>query len=62
MTTKTKGAQLGNTNAQKGDKPADAYLHIRVLPSDKAAWVKYAQGRGGLSAWVIETLNNALIK
>jgi hypothetical protein len=34
-------------------------LHIKVKPSDKAAWVKAAQGHGGLSAWVKRVLNKA---
>lgn len=37
--------------------PADAFLHIRCKKSDKVQWVNVAQGRGGLSAWVVDTLN-----
>lgn len=46
-----------NTNASKdaGDK-ADSHLNIRCKRSDKAAWVRTANGQK-LSEWVIETLN-----
>lgn len=52
------GAPIGSANAKK-EISADSHLHIRVTSADKARWVKAAQGRGGLSAWVVENLNSA---
>ena len=54
-----KGAQAGNTNAQKNDEPADSFLHIRAHRPAKAHWVRFAKTRGGLSEWVTKTLNEA---
>jgi hypothetical protein len=51
------GAPKGSQNAKKYDELATSFLHIRVTPADKAKWVKAATGNGGLSSWVIETLN-----
>ena len=58
---KKAGAPLGSTNAAK-DVTAEAHLHIRCIKADKSEWVKAAEGRGGLSAWVIATLNEAANK
>lgn len=35
----------------------DSFLHIKCNRADKALWVQ-AAGSGGLSQWVIETLND----
>jgi len=52
-------ATKGNAHASKpADERADSHLHIRVKRADKARWVKAADGRK-LSAWVVESLNNA---
>lgn len=55
------GAPIGNKNRALEVK-AESNIHIRCLTADKARWVKAAQGRGGFSAWVIETLNAAVSK
>jgi hypothetical protein len=36
-----------------------SHLHIRVNPTEKACWVRAAQGNGGLSAWVKDILTKA---
>lgn len=59
MNEKTRGAQMGNTNAQKGEEKLESFLHLRVSRKDKSRWVHHAQNRGGLSEWVIKTLNEA---
>ena len=52
------GAPKGSQNAKKPiDELATSFLHIRVRPADKGKWIKAAMHKGGLSAWVIETLN-----
>lgn len=58
-TRRTRGAQLGNENAKKGEDIATSFLHVRCTPKDKATWVRKAQSNGGLSEWVTKTLNNA---
>ena len=51
----------GNTNALKGDAPADSFLHIRVPREKKAAYVRQAQAEGKkLSEWVQEKLDSAI--
>jgi hypothetical protein len=52
----TRGAPLGSANAKK-EVVAESFLHIRCKRADKAQWVKAAQGAGGLSEWVKNTLN-----
>lgn len=52
----TRGAPIGSANAKK-EVVAESFLHIRCKKEDKAKWVKSAQGRGGLSAWVVDVLN-----
>ena len=56
-----RGAPAGNQNAAK---PAGArvteWLHMRVHPMDKAAWLAMATRRGlTLSRWVVEVLTAA---
>ena len=53
------GAPLGNTNNLKAIK-ASSFVQLRCLRQDKAAWVKQGEKKGGLSAWIIATLNAAL--
>lgn len=48
---------LGNSNAAK-DSVNDTFLHIACKSSEKAAWVKAANGK--LAPWVIKTLNEAV--
>ena len=53
-----------NQNAAKEDaQRASSFLHARVVPGDKAAWVKAAKREGKkLAAWVVDTLNSAAAK
>lgn len=53
----TRGAPLGSANAKK-EIVAESFLHIRCKTADKAQWVKAAEGQGGLSEWVKNTLND----
>jgi len=50
----------GKSIAFSAGKGATSFLHLRCKPSEKAAWVKAAQGKGGLSKWVLDTLNRAI--
>lgn len=53
----------GNKIRQKGEQPATSWLQVRVVPRDKAGWVKAACVEGkNLSEWVVVTLNNAAKK
>lgn len=55
-----RGAPVGSANRKlPPGEAAEAHLHLRCRAEEKAAWVKAAQGKGGLSAWVVETLNEA---
>lgn len=56
--TKKPGAKPGNTNAQAGETPATSQLQIRCTPTEKASWVRAAEGQK-LSDWVRNTLNSA---
>jgi predicted HicB family RNase H-like nuclease len=52
------GAPKDNRNAQKAQERASAFLHIRVPPTDKHAWILTARAMDcSLTAWVVETLN-----
>ncbi|AXF86771.1 hypothetical protein DTO96_102527 [Ephemeroptericola cinctiostellae] len=53
-----KHGMMGQQNAKK-ENPADAMLRVRVRTDDKSAWIVASKKKGGLSAWVIETLNKA---
>lgn len=57
----TRGAPIGSTNAKKEVK-AESNVVFRCLRSDKAKWVKQGQSAGGLSAWIIKTLNAEIEK
>lgn len=52
-----------NQNAVKDEVDvASSFLHVRVVPRDKAAWVKAAAWRKKkLAAWTTETLNRAAL-
>lgn len=58
---KPRGGQKGNANSalKPGEEGATSFLHLRCKPSEKAAWVKAAESKGGLSAWAIKVLNKA---
>ena len=58
--TTTRGAPIGNLNRQIADLPASSNVQFRCLRADKIAWVQMGEKSGGLSAWIIKTLNNAL--
>jgi hypothetical protein len=60
MTNKV-GAPLGSANRalKDGEEGATSFIHIKVKPSEKAAWVKASQEQG-LSKWVKATLNKAV--
>ena len=57
--TKKVGAPIGNQNNKK-EEPAESVLYIRCKTSDKAKWVKLAESKGGLSAWVTQILNSSV--
>jgi hypothetical protein len=47
----------GNKNAQTGEEPANAHIHMRVTAKEKSAWVKNAQKEGKkLSQWIRDRL------
>ena len=52
-----------NQNAVKDEADvASSFLHVRAVPSDKAAWVKAAKRRKKkLAEWTTETLNHAAL-
>ncbi len=52
-----------NQNAVKDEADvASSFLHVRVVPRDKAAWVKAAKRRKKkLANWTTETLNHAAL-
>jgi hypothetical protein len=52
-----------NQNAVKDEADvASSFLHVRVVPRDKAAWVKAAKRRKKkLAEWTTETLNHAAL-
>lgn len=52
-------APLHNRNAAKAEGPCDSQLFVRCMGTEKARWVRAAQDHGGLSPWVIATLNRA---
>lgn len=53
-------APIKNQNAAKpAQDRATSFLYARVKKSDKRAWFRVARKAGGLSAWVIATLNAA---
>lgn len=58
--TPTRGAPFGNRNRQINDEPASSNVQFRCLRADKIAWVKMGEKNGGLSAWIIKTLNDAI--
>jgi hypothetical protein len=46
------------SNAQIHEEPLTSSLWIRILPLEKARWVKAASGKGRkLATWARETLN-----
>jgi predicted HicB family RNase H-like nuclease len=50
----------GHAIRQKGEKPADGHLHIRVTMETKGQWVAKSRSAGlPLSEWVTRTLNAA---
>jgi len=56
--TQKKHPMRGNRNAYKGH---GEHLRMRCKPEDKAAWLKHSQKQNvTLTAWVAETLNNAI--
>ena len=52
-----------NKNAVKDEADvASSFLHVRVVPRDKAAWVRAAKRRKQkLAEWTTETLNRAAL-
>ena len=52
-----------NQNAVKDEADvASSFLHVRVVPREKAAWVKAAKRRKKkLAEWTTETLNRAAL-
>lgn len=50
-----RGAPAGSKNAQKGDAPATAFLHMRIDPEMKERFSAAAEAAGmKLSTWIIE--------
>lgn len=48
----------GHAIRQKGNRPADGHLHIRVPMETKGRWVESSRAAGlPLSEWVTQTLN-----
>jgi predicted HicB family RNase H-like nuclease len=56
-------APAENQNAAKDEaNVASSFLHVRVVPREKAAWVKAAKRRKKkLAEWTTETLNHAAL-
>jgi len=54
-------APVKNQNAAKAEADkATSFLHIRVVPREKSAWVRAANRRGKkLAEWVTDSLNRA---
>ncbi|OZB75476.1 MAG: hypothetical protein B7X37_02115 [Halothiobacillus sp. 14-55-98] len=50
---------FGNQNAKK-EHPKDAHIHIKLLMSEKARYVKAAQAEGKtLSRWLLDLADGA---
>lgn len=50
----------GNTARQKGDRPADGHLNMRVPMTTKGRWVAASRAAGlTLSEWVTRVLDAA---
>jgi hypothetical protein len=50
----------GHAIRQKGDRPADGHLHVRVPMETKGRWVATSRSAGlPLSEWVTRTLDAA---
>jgi predicted HicB family RNase H-like nuclease len=50
----------GNTARQKGDRPADGHLNMRVPMATKGRWVAASRSAGlTLSEWVTRVLDDA---
>lgn len=57
------GAPVGNKSRLIGDKPANAHIHVRVIPEEKAEFQAKADSEGlKLSEWVLKNLRSAVGK